>query len=166
MSTDNSAPSESQDFDFWIGTWTIRHRVLQNDGSWRDFDARTTVVPDLDGVILVEHWEGVCLLPWEGMVEPEVRKALSVRAYDPVDKQWHIHWIDTRGRKFIPVFSGGFTDGRGEFFADLPGGVRSRIVFRDITNESVVWENAVEDAGEWKAIWVMEMYREPGADTG
>jgi hypothetical protein len=94
------------------------------------------------------------------MTVPEPRKAPSVRAYDPVGGKWHIHWIDTHGRKFIPVFSGVFAGGRGEFFADLGGGVRSRITFRDITPDSVIWESAIEEAGGWRPIWVMDMRRE------
>jgi hypothetical protein len=149
-------------FDFWIGSWNILQRILQSDGTWREFNARTVVTPDLDGYILVEHWEGTTLLPWEGMTEPQSRKALSIRSFDPISEVWNIYWIDTSNRHFIPPSTGKFQDGRGEFFSVLDPNdpnARGRITFSNITTNSVTWDFAVFKAGDWKTIWIMEMTR-------
>jgi hypothetical protein len=152
----------AHEFDFWIGTWSILQQVLQPDGTWREFDARTVVTSDLDGYVLVEHWEGVMLLPWEGMTEPEPRKAISIRSFDPAAGVWNIYWLDTRNRHFIPPSSGRFQNGKGEFFSVLDPNnpnVRGRITFSNISTTAVTWDFAVFDSNDWKTIWIMEMTR-------
>jgi hypothetical protein len=152
----------AHEFDFWIGTWSILQRILQPDGAWREFDARTTVTPDLDGYVLVEHWEGVVLLPWEGMTEPEPRKAISIRLFDPVAGVWDIYWLDTRNRHFIPPSTGKFQDGKSEFFSTLDPNnpnAHGRITFSNITTTAVTWDFAVLDSAGWSTIWIMEMKR-------
>ncbi len=152
----------AHEFDFWIGTWNILQRVLQPDGNWREFDARTGVTTDLDGYILVEHWEGITLLPWENMTEPEPRKAISIRSFDPVAEVWNIYWLDTRNRHFIPPSTGKFQDGRGEFFSapdPQDPNARGRIRFFNITETSVTWDFSIFESGNWKTLWIMEMTR-------
>ena len=154
--------SSAQEFDFWIGSWSILQRVLQSDGTWHEFDARTVVTPDLDGYVLIEHWEGVTLLPWEGMTEPEPRKAISIRSFDPIAGVWNIYWLDTRNRHFIPPSTGKFQDGKGEFFSALDPSnpdARGRITFSNISQTAVTWDFAISNSGDWKTVWVMDMVR-------
>jgi hypothetical protein len=154
-------------FDFWIGEWDIRQQILKTDGSWHAFDAHTSVAPAIEGRALVEHWKGEVQFFWEGMTEPQTIEGLSVRAYDKKRGEWMIHWMDSRNPSFGNPYVGNFADGRGEFFREwsTPQGNRvGRIVFSDITPDSVRWELAVssDDRKSWTTLWVMEMRRASG----
>jgi hypothetical protein len=155
---------EARAFDFWIGDWHIQQKILQEDGTWLRFEATTSVSATLDGCAIIEHWEGTVQFFWDGMQAPEPMKGLSVRAYDPEADRWYIHWMDTRTPRFDGPYAGGFDEGRGEFFREweTPQGRRlGRIVFSDITPDSVDWELAISnDEGQsWSALWIMEMVR-------
>ena len=97
---------EARAFDFWIGDWKIDQRILQQDGTWLELPAKTSVSKALDGCALVEHWEGEVLFFWEGMKEPEPMKGFSIRTYDPETEHWQIHWMDTRSPRFAEPYTG------------------------------------------------------------
>lgn len=164
----NASPlAEVRAFDFWIGDWTIQQRILQQDGTWTNFEAKTSVSLTLDGRALLEHWQGTVQFFWEGMNAPETMKGLSVRAYDPQTDQWYIHWMDTRFPQFGRPYIGNFADDRGEFFREweTPQGKRlGRITFSDMTLDSVVWDLAIstDDGQTWTTLWIMEMSRSGG----
>ena len=91
-------------------------------------------------------------------------EGLSVRAFDEQRGEWLIHWMDSRQPAFGSPYAGNFVDGRGEFFRgwSTPRGNRvGRIVFSNITPDSVHWELAVSSDGRktWTTLWVMEMRR-------
>jgi hypothetical protein len=155
---------EARAFDFWIGDWDIRQRILRTDGTWLELPARTSVTAALDGCALIEQWQGQVSFFWEGMQELEAMTGLSVRAYDPSTSKWFIHWMDTRAPRFGAPYVGTFVKGRGEFFRELetPEGRRvGRITFSGITADSVAWELAVssDDRKTWQTLWTMEMQR-------
>jgi hypothetical protein len=154
-------------FDFWIGDWDIRQRILRQDGTWLELPARTSVSPTLEGCALIEHWQGRVMFFWEGMREPQPMTGLSVRAYDPRTAKWYIHWMDTRAPRFGDPYVGDFEDGQGEFFREwqTPEGERmGRITFSDIATNTVNWALAISSDGgrSWQTIWTMEMQRQPG----
>lgn len=151
-------------FDFWVGDWNIRQRILREDGTYLEFPAKTSVSLALDGCALIEYWEGEVQFFWEGMEKPEMMKAISVRAYDPRTKKWHIHWMDTRSRHFDTPYVGDFADSGGVFYREwqTPEGARvGRITFSSISRDSVSWSLAVSSDGRqsWTPIWMMEMRR-------
>lgn len=158
------AAPEARQFDFWIGDWDIRQRILQQDGTWLELEASTSVSPALEGCALVEHWSGTVQFFWEGMTEPEPMEGLSVRAYDAEAGDWSIHWMDTRTPRFGEPYRGTFDGDRGEFFRswETPQGPRTgRITFSDIAPDAVTWELAISaDGGDsWTTLWIMEMRR-------
>lgn len=151
-------------FDFWVGDWNIRQQILREDGTYLELPAKTSVSVALDGCALIEYWEGEVQFFWEGMERPEMMKAISVRAYEPRTKKWHIHWMDTRSRYFDTPYVGDFADGRGEFYREwkTPEGTRvGRIAFSSISRDSVSWSLAVSSDGRqsWTPMWMMEMRR-------
>ena len=158
------AAKEHRQFDFWLGDWKIRQKLLKADGTWFEADAQTSVRSALDGCALVEHWSGDVLFFWEGMKSPESMKGLSVRAYDPKSKSWTINWMDTRALRF-GEHVGVFSNGKGEFFRTVrnPDGkeTTTRITFSNITKSSVHWDLAVAspDRESWQTVWIMEMDR-------
>lgn len=158
------ASPEARGFDFWIGDWEIRQKILRPDGSWIELPARTSVRPALDGCALVEEWTGEVLFFWEGMTKQEAMKGFSVRTYDSRTGQWSIHWMDTRSPHFGSPYVGMLRDGRGEFFREweTPQGRRvGRITFFAIRADSVQWALAVSSDGRrtWQTLWTMAMSR-------
>ena len=164
QSTAECGGPQARAFDFWIGEWDIRQRILQEDGTYVELPAKTSVSVALDGCALIEHWEGEVEFFWEGMQEPESLKGLSVRAYDPRETKWLIHWMDTRSRRFDVPYVGEFVDGRGEFYreSETADGTRvDRITFSDISPDSLSWSLYVSTDGRqsWTTVWMMEMLR-------
>jgi hypothetical protein len=164
QSPDSRSAAAVHAFDFWIGDWNIQQKILQEDGSWLTFEAETSVTQTLDGLALVEHWKGKVQFFWEGMQQPEFIEGLSVRAYDPKTRKWYIHWMDTRRPYFGPGYSGGFKNGRGEFFREWEspqGKQMGRITFSKISSNSVDWALAIsKDEGKnWSTLWTMHMDR-------
>jgi hypothetical protein len=162
-SAECSGPEYHQ-FDFWIGQWDIKQKILKADATWFEADAHTNVSPILGGCALMEEWQGDVLFFWEGMEQPEPLKGFSVRAFDRKTNQWTISWMDTRHLRFSE-FEGNFHDGRGEFFRKRLNEEKketvTRITFSEIKPASVRWDLAVssDDGQNWKTLWIMQMTR-------
>lgn len=150
----------ARDFDFWIGRWKVRNRVLRErlagSDEWDDFDATVEARLILDGLgnedeFRTDHEGG-----FTGM---------SFRFFDPVGKRWSIYWADSRrpGVLDAPVF-GAFDGDVGVFegpdtFAGRP--ILMRFTWTGVTTSTPRWEQAFsEDGGEtWETNWVMDMTR-------
>ncbi len=141
-------------FDFWIGEWSVQNRDLQPDGSWKDGDvARARITPVCGGNAILEEWAG----PFHG----SFMNGFSLRAYDPVRRDWNLllFWT-TDGNGAFGRLRGRFRHGRGEFFAG-GGSSLTRYSFSDGLPDSVRWDSATSgDAGvTWKTDWIMEFSR-------
>jgi hypothetical protein len=157
---------EARQFDFWLGDWAIEQRILRKDGSYAEFPARTSVRLAAAGCALVEEWRGSVQFFWAGMETPAELHGLSIRAWDPTDRVWVIHWLDDMNPALGEPFVGGFEDGRGTFIQATTGsdGVErtSRITFDNPVEGVVEWSLASSrDGGEsWTTLWSMHMTRE------
>jgi len=158
----SEAHDGQHDFDFVLGSWTIKNRVLRKAPSgaisWYEFDATSVNRPVWDGTANVEEWDGT---------GPSGRiQGMAVRLYDPAAKHWSIYWADRRfGTLGYPVV-GSFEDGRGEFFADGTSGgkkTRERVIWSRISKDSCRWEQAISfDGGmTWETNWIMDFTRVP-----
>lgn len=154
--------NDAKAFDFWLGSWNIKQKILKDDGSWFESKATTKVSQILNGGAIQENWEGEVQFFWEGMTKPERIEALSVRSFDAKTKKWTINWMDTRSPQFS-VFEGNFANGKGEFFRKVASenGKQTiiRIIFSDIKTNSVRWDLAVssDNGRTFSTLWVMEM---------
>lgn len=146
-------------FDFWIGEWSVQNRHIQPDGSWKDGDVtRARIVPVCGGKAVLEEWAG----PFRGTF----MNGFSLRAYDPVRKDWNLllFWT-TNGDASFGRLRGSFRHGRGEFFSswkDATGkDVTQRYTFSDGLPSSVRWDSATtKDGGKsWATDWIMEFSR-------
>jgi hypothetical protein len=153
----------ARDFDFWIGRWTVRNRVLRErlagSDEWDEFEATVEARLILDGLgnedeFRTDHDGG-----FTGM---------SFRFFDPVRKRWSIYWADSRrpGVLDAPVF-GAFDGDVGIFegpdaFAGRP--ILMRFTWTGVTTSTPRWEQAFsEDGGEtWETNWVMDLTRVGG----
>jgi hypothetical protein len=150
------------DFDFVIGHWIVKHRRLNerlvNCQDWIEFDGAMSTTKILGGYGNLE--DNVLRFP-----DGEVR-AVALRSYDRVTKQWSIWWLDGRfpGRLDVPVV-GSFEDGVGRFFANdtfanVP--IVVRFLWSKIDTDELRWEQAFStDQGEtWETNWTMQFHRQ------
>src|SRR5689334_12159840 len=105
--------STAHDFDFLHGRWRVHNRRLANpltgSDAWDEFDAVSDVRPLWDGQGHLEEWDA-------DMPGGAIR-AVSLQLFDPVARQWRLHWATNRdGHVGIPTV-GAFREGTGYFFA-------------------------------------------------
>ncbi len=161
-----SCDSQTQrQFDFWIGNWRIKQRILRKDGEYIELPASTRVSKILNGCAILERWQGEVQFFWEGMTAPQAMTAISVRAVDPDTGHWRIHWMDSRTPRFGVPYQGGFKGDRGEFTRTVvtaSGTQWGRIVFERRDEAHVSWSLSIstDDGAHWRTLWLMEMHRQ------
>jgi hypothetical protein len=151
----------SADFDFEIGSWTVRHRRLKERlvgcTEWEEFAGTSETRTVLGGNGNVE----------DNLLEfPEgAYRAIAVRSYDPLSRSWAIWWLSTRHPHAldIPVV-GRFENGVGSFYADdIMDGVPVRVRFLWLRTDtpSPRWEQAMSKDGgkDWETNWTMDFTR-------
>ncbi len=151
-------PTESRQFDFWVGSWSVNLRVRQPDLSWADqHRAEARIYPILGGKAVLELWS-------EDRVDGI--KGYSLRYFDTARNEW-VLWLNWPGadRSGSSSLSGVFRHGRGEFFrtsvAQDGSETLSRYTFSDITSESLRWDDAfsMDGGATWSHSWIMEFTR-------
>jgi hypothetical protein len=153
-SQDNPKPVQApnltslHDFDFRAGRWQAHHRRLKerlaNDYEWVEFDGTQTFWKLLDGWANAD--ENVFKMPGGDY------RGVSLRAYDPITREWAIWWLDGRNHfsELDPPVKGRFKNGVGTFYANdtLRGKpTRVRFVWSRITSTSAHWELAFSPDG-------------------
>ena len=152
--------SSASDFDFFMGSWTVRNRylgeLLRASDDWQEFEATSEARP-LPGVLGNEdEFRTEALGGFVGM---------SFRFFDPEAKRWSIYWADSRRPGVLdpPVF-GAFSNGSGVFEGtDVLAGkpILVRFTWTEVDTGAPRWEQAFSgDGGEsWELNWVMEFAR-------
>ena len=151
----------SQDFDFQIGQWTVRHRRLRDRLSgcteWDEFQGTADVRPVLGGNGNIE--DNVLHFPSETI------RAIAVRSFDPSTQSWAIWWLasDEPHRMQVPVV-GRFESGIGRFVAEdcLRGeAIVTRFLWLQTDTNSPRWEQAMSADGgtTWETNWTMDFAR-------
>ena len=148
------------DFDFLIGSWAIHNRRRTNpfspeqDGVWEEFSATHLGTKYLDGKATIEQYEAT-------FPGGEIRKGLTIRAFNAETQQWSIVWLDNRQPPDFEPLIGAFQDGVGQFqqiitVAGQP--VHVRFTWDHITATTARWQQAFSfDAGAtWDTNWIME----------
>ncbi|MBX9929814.1 MAG: hypothetical protein K2X99_12990 [Gemmatimonadaceae bacterium] len=140
------APEASQ-FDFWVGKWELTWP--QGQGGPGPNHGTNEITKELDGCVIHEHFAGAGAGALAGR---------SYSLFDAARGQWLQTWVDNQGG-YIPL-SGSFREGRMELRTpvrrDRQGRWQlSRMVFRDITPASFVWDwEASSDSGAtWQSNW-------------
>ena len=107
-----SDTSSKSDFDYLIGRWNIRNRVLEeplsgSDG-WKTFDATQECRSVLLGLGNTDIFRTeLDAQPFEG---------LTVRLFDPRARLWTIYWADSSAMKLDDGKVGSFDGDEGDFF--------------------------------------------------
>lgn len=148
------------DFDFFIGSWTLRNRCLREwlkgSTSWEEFGGASVVRKLMNGL---GHIEEVTLNRASGTIEE-----LVVRLFDPQTQQWRIYEADAgNGFDLQPVIAAG-TDGRIVGYAHTPwegAYMFRRVIWSDITGASFHWEQAFSADGgtAWETNWIADFVR-------
>lgn len=154
----DDAPERNQ-FDFWIGEWSVQNRHLQS-GAWVDGNVtRARITPVLNGDAILEEWSGPL---WPG----KRMSGYSLRSFDPKLNEWVIllNWSQDGGSSF-GTKNGTFRHGRGEFISswkDQQGrDVSERYTFSDALANSCRWDQArsYDKQVSWRTDWIMEFSR-------
>jgi hypothetical protein len=160
MSVQAPAASSARDFDFWIGSWSVRGRRLRERlagcQEWDELEATSVAWPLLDGLGNVDEFR----TDYQGGFV-----GISLRLFDPTTRMWSIYWADSRNTGPIdPPVVGSFADDVGVFecddtFNDIP--IRVRYIWSRVTTEHPRWEQAFStDGGEtWETNWVNDFTR-------
>jgi len=158
----NAVSSDGRaDFDFLIGTWTVRHsrlrKRLEGDTAWDAFAGSCEMRPMLGGLGNMD--DNVIELP-DGPY-----RAASIRAFNSATRLWSIWWLDGRNPDIDPPVRGGFEEGVGTFFGedvfkDRP--ILVRFLWSRITETSARWEQAfsADNGATWETNWIMDFDRQ------
>lgn len=151
----------SGDFDFQIGSWSVRHRRLKERlagcSDWEEFDGTSDMRPILGGNGNIE--DNLLHIPGGSY------RAIALRSFDPAQKSWAIWWLDARSPHALDVpVVGRFEDGVGRFHAgdrlsDRP--IMIRFVWSRTDTDTPRWEQAMSDDGgeTWEVNWIMDFTR-------
>jgi hypothetical protein len=153
-----SSPSDGQhDFDWELGTWTTRVRVLRNPLSgatpnWVAYEGTSVVKPLLEGRA--------------NFVELDVRNASgaikggALRLYNPVARQWSLNFASlANGLLTAPVFGRFDERGRGVFVGQDQLDGRTILVRFVITRESprqarFEQSYSADGGATWETNWI------------
>lgn len=162
MHAQPAAQDGRTDFDFEIGRWKVESRRLtewlKGSTAWEDF-AGTAVARKVLGEL--------------GMIDEITNQrpsgptqGMTLRLFDPQTRQWSIYFADGIHGTLTTPLIGGFTQGRGAFYAYEPidgKHIFTRFVWSDITATSYRWEQAFSaDGGStWETNWIQNHIRQP-----
>ncbi len=156
-----NSPRISQDFDFEVGKWQVRHRRLKERlvgcDDWEEFNGTSETWPVLGGNGNVE--DNFLELPSGSY------RAIAIRAFDVEKLTWAIWWLSANDphQLEVPVI-GRFEDNIGTFFAtDTLRGVPISVRFLWLNTDTAAprWEQAMSSDGgaTWETNWTMDFRR-------
>jgi hypothetical protein len=163
MADTAQALGTARDFDFWMGSWNVRNRLLrarlQGSNEWEEFASTVVARPILDGLGNEDEFR----TSWGGGFV-----AMSFRFFDPRSRRWSIYWADARRPGLLdPPVVGGFAGGTGVFegadtFEGRP--IMVRFVWSGVTTPTPRWEQSFSaDGGKtWEPNWIMDFTRREG----
>ncbi len=151
----------TDDFDFLIKPLSIRNRRRTNamypekEGVWEEFDAHHSGAKYLDGKVIIDHFDGT-------FPDGEIRKGMTIRAFDEGNQQWSLVWLDNRNPPDFRPLMGRFKKGVGTFHQviDTPDGrpLFVRFTWDRITTTTARWQQAYsyDEGNNWDTNWIME----------
>ncbi|GAA1655654.1 hypothetical protein GCM10009744_55230 [Kribbella alba] len=149
---------ETADFDFLNGHFDVVHRQLikplTGSDEWEEHLGTCSARTHFDGAVSIDEMQ----FPAKGFY------GMSLRLFDPVEKEWSIYWINSKTYELFPPVRGRWADGScwlvGE---DEHEGRPILASYRwcDITDSTAHWVQAFSvDGGEtWELNWTMDFTR-------
>jgi len=151
---------ETGDFDFFQGTFDVRHRTLKEVfvgcDEWNEFEGTTTARSYFDGAINID----------EIRFPTQQRYGFSLRLFDPVEKEWRIWWVDGRTMTLFPPVRGRWSDDGTSCWLVGDEEVNGETVkvsyqWSNVTAQGARWEQCYsnDDGATWELNWVMDFTR-------
>ena len=158
MTTLTNWTKETGDFDFLDGHFDVRHRTLSKvfvgSDDWQEYDGTCSARTHFDGAISIDEMQ----FPTKGSY------GMSVRLFDPIEKQWTIYWISSTSMEVQPPVKGGWKDGSCRLVGEEVLDGKPILVsysWSDITETTAHWEQSFSDDGgeTWEVNWTMDFTR-------
>lgn len=133
------ASPRMNEFDFWVGDWSL---------TWGDSgQGSNSITRDYDGCVIIERFNGSPSIALRGM---------SVSTVSPETGNWHQTWVDNSGAYLD--FVGGLRGERMVLQRDgsrQGKGVKHRMVWYNISDDSLDWnwEQSTDDGQTWNVLW-------------
>ena len=158
----------TSDFDFLNGYFDVEHRrlikPLTGSSEWESFSGTCSARTHFDGAISIDEMQ----------FPSSSSYGMSVRLFDPVEKDWTIYWVSSTTMELQPPVRGKWSDGScwltgEEEYDGKP--ILVSYAWSDITAETAHWEQSFSDDGgkTWEVNWTMEFTRRasepPRVDT-
>jgi hypothetical protein len=146
------------DFDFFIGSWTVVNRRLTTlfagSDDWVTFPGTSTSQSIFGGGGNIDE----IVFPTLGS------RGFTLRLFDVEREQWSLYWSSSRTGRMSPPVVGRFAGGRGDFYGDdthEEKPIKAHYIWSGITPVSARWEQEFSaDGGRtWESNWVMEFTR-------
>ena len=140
-----AAREASHDFDWDIGTWKTHQRRLLHP-----LTGSTTWVEYSGTDVVRRVWDGANTGLIEAQGSAGRLEIFTLRLYNPDVRQWSISFANSAAGTLSQPVSGGFKDGRGEFYDQEPYNGRMILVrfsVSDIAADSCHFEQAFSDDG-------------------
>ena len=165
--TTHAAPQQrdgSHDFDWEVGTWKTRLRVLrQSPGgskTWVRYEGTSNVIP------IWNCRADMVQLEASGPGGRHI-EAINLRLYDKETRQWNLNFANAEAALFGVPTIGEFRDGVGTFYDEEPIGGRQVLVrgmWSHITATSAHFVQSISDDGgkTWQANWIADDTRVKG----
>ena len=152
-----AAPTGQRDFDWEIGTWTTKVRVLRNPLSgqppeWAEYQGTSVVRSLLNGRA---NFVELSVAGRSGKIEGG-----SLRLYNPQARQWSLNYANLRnGLLTAPVYGGFDERGRGLFYGQdtLDGrAIFVRFIIMQVSKTEAHFEQAYSADGgaTWENNWI------------
>jgi len=151
-------PKLTGDFDFLVGRWDMhnsrRKPALGEPAEWYEMQSEMQVTTYFDGAVSFD----------EGWFPTEGFRGATLRIYNPAEKTWAIHWINSlRGHLETPVIGAFGPDGKGIFEGpDVWEGQPIDVRFTWTPGvDKAAWEQSFStDGGQtWTPNWEMQHTR-------
>ena len=147
----------AQDFDFFMGRWTVHNRRLTErlagSDEWEEFESTSVAHQILGGLGNEDEFRTRHAGGFIGM---------SFRFFDPARRRWSIYWADScRPGELDPPVFGTFAEGIGVFegedvFEGRP--IKVRFIWSGTRTRTPRWEQAfsADDGETWETNWIMD----------
>jgi hypothetical protein len=139
--------------DFWVGEWecTGRSRNAPGKDEWTETKCTNSIKKILGGKVIEENFST------QGFT------GKSVSVYNANAKVWQQTWVDSSGGYI--ALSGGVENGsmtlNQVMGPNAPTGLRMRMVFKDVKQDSFTWdwERSTDGGKTWELQWRLDYKR-------